>query len=802
MSRLPAEKQTVSTALERLKRVGDMSMREALYRLGEKVRTELDRLRASAGDAGKKSGAKPGRSAHSSFHDYLRGEPSGRFYFNPAARLGIFHRIADGYPGWIEAAAFEADRLCEHKVRILGFGEIELGREIDWHRDPVTGKSWPRKFWTDYDPVRDCSCGDSKVIHELNRHSHLPMLAKAYFLTGEEKYAVEAISQLRGWILQNPPLFGINWQSSLEIALRCTSWLWSLFFLLPSRSLDRETADRIGYSLFAQLEHVSRYPSIYSSPNTHLFGEAAVLCIAGMLFREDRRARRWYRRGMALLAEQLKKQILPDGVHIELSTYYHCYTIDFCLQVMALARRNGIEVSQEARESLERMVEFLAHVTLPDGTVPRLGDDDGGRALVLTRDDYSLYPEAFCSASVLLDRADFKYLAGSFREDTFWLLGDEALEAFNRLETRVPSRTRASFPAGGYFVQRSDWSTRADHVIMDCGGLGLPRGGHGHADTLSFALASRGREILVDPGTYRYNGAVRWRNHFRTTAAHNTVTVDGVPQSEPGGTFQWRSQARARIRRRLNRGGISYVEAEHDGYTRLPDPVKHLRRLLYCGGYWTLVDEFSGAGEHTFEASYQYAPGIPVEALEDAGDGRQIRVSVPGDAALELVALSSGRVTASVAEGSEDPIQGWVSRRYGAREPAPLLNLQMRAPVPSLLVTLLFPSAFLRGHRRFPQIYRLQAGHGVIACEIAGGFGRDILVCSPSQPETAVADLAVAAEFAHIRLDAEGACRSVFGAGVRRLEHRGKSLFANHEPAPFLIAGSEGDSAPKGVLRR
>ncbi len=167
-----------------------------------------------------------------------------------------------------------------------------MGREIDWHRDPVTGQIWEQRFWADYRPLHDSEGRDSKIIHELNRHQHLPRLAKAYLLTGDERYAGEAVAQLNSWIDQNPPGRGINWQSSLEIGnpgdLLVVDDL-PRFSL--RRSFDEASAQRIGDSLFAQLEHVHRYTSVFTSPNTHLIGEAAALYIAGLVFRDRKAAR-------------------------------------------------------------------------------------------------------------------------------------------------------------------------------------------------------------------------------------------------------------------------------------------------------------------------------------------------------------------------------------------------------------------------------------------------------------------------------------------------------------------------------
>src|SRR5208283_2398334 len=197
-----------------------------------------------------------------------------------------------------------------------------------------------RRYWADYAPAQESGGRDPKIIHELNRHQHLPRLAKAYFLTGDERYVSEAVAQLNSWIDQNPPGIGINWQSSLEIAIRAISWLWTIFPLLRSKSFDDASAQRIGDSLFAQLDHVHRYLSVFSSPNTHLIGEAAALFIAGLVFRDRSRPAAWLRHASALLTEATEKQILDDGVYGELSSCYHCYALDFCLQAMVLAEQN------------------------------------------------------------------------------------------------------------------------------------------------------------------------------------------------------------------------------------------------------------------------------------------------------------------------------------------------------------------------------------------------------------------------------------------------------------------------------
>src|SRR6185295_794874 len=151
---------------------------------------------------------------------------------------------------------------------------------------------------------------------------------------------------------------------------------------------------------FSQLEHVYRHTSVYSSPNTHLIGEAAALFIAGLVFRDQKRPAAWLERGAALLSEAVDKQVLDDGVYGELSSCYHCYALDFYLHAMVLAERNRYYLQGHVRRKVCDMLGFLMHLTRPDGTIPLLGDDDGGRVLALQQRNYRSFCDALCLGAV------------------------------------------------------------------------------------------------------------------------------------------------------------------------------------------------------------------------------------------------------------------------------------------------------------------------------------------------------------------------------------------------------------------
>jgi hypothetical protein len=207
-------------------------------------------------------------------------------------------------------------------------------------------------------------------------------------------------------------------------------------------------------------------------------------------------------------------------------------------------------------------------------------------------------------------------------------------------------------------------------VAFDCGELGFGAiAAHGHADALSFTLRAFGVDVLVDPGTYDYFTYPAWREYFRSTRAHNTVEVDGLDQSEMLGKFLWGRRAVARCLTWEPSAQGGRVVGEHDGYLRLPDPVRH-RRTLHLDGerrVLTVHDELVARGAHRIAVSFHLAEHCEVAS---AGGGDHRISAGTGELTLSLDA----RLTGQVLRGATSPIAGWISRGYHRRTPAPSIR--------------------------------------------------------------------------------------------------------------------------------
>jgi hypothetical protein len=610
-------------------------------------------------------------------------------FFAGASDPGTVAELAERLPDHRPELLARAEQALAGRFDLLGYRGLIFGDPVDWHLDPVSGRRAPRLHWSRIDALDEGRVGDSKVIWELNRHQWLVTLAQAHRLTGEERYAQAFARSVGEWMDANPCGCGINWASSLEVALRLISWCWSLVLLRRSPALTPELFGRLRRSLEQHATHVERYLSFYFSPNTHLTGEALGLYYAGTLLPDLAGADRWRARASRILAAELVGHVLEDGVYFEQSTGYQRYTVEIALHVLALAARHGWPASPALVDRVQAMLDFLLAVSPGAAQAPAIGDADGGWLLPLARRAPGDLRGVFALAAALLGRADYAWAAGGAAPELLWMLGPEGLDAFDSLRPRPPAAPPSRlFAKGGYAVMRAGWTPGAPHLVFDAGPLGCAvSGGHGHADLLSVQCSAFGEPFVIDPGTGGYTAA-GGRGFFRSTAAHSTVTVDGQGQAEPAGPFSWRQRPSARLLRWSSDEKLDFAEAEHDAYARLADPVRHRRRVLFVKPRcWIVVDDLLGAAVHRLDVRFQLGGA---QVALDAGPW--VRATSRGRV-LWIRAFCREPLEARVVRGQREPREGWASPDYGRQQPAAVLVFGATARLPLRVATLLWPSA-------------------------------------------------------------------------------------------------------------
>jgi hypothetical protein len=403
--------------------------------------------------------------------------------------------------------------------------------------------------------------------------------------------------------------------------------------------------------------------------------EAKTLAMLGLLFPELPGATRWLQTGLRILWTQVRRQFHPDGVHTEQATQYHTLCTGELWEILNLLRRNSLSIPSDILDRFEAAVDFQTTIVKPDGHIPLFGDS-------VRHDLHRRFDPRW--ASLWLGKG--RPFAGSLDEETSWLLGTMTCS-----DAAAPAPTSRAFPHGGYVVMRDN----ATYLALDCGPFGdemVPS--HGHADALSLEVCVLDQTLLTDSGGFSYHASPIWRDYFRGTRAHNTIVVDGADQSQLVGRREVSHRAQARLIDWICTPSADWAVAEHDGYTRLPDPVIHRRRVLFIGkgsklrpSYWLVVDSLMGAVPHQAEWHFHLHPDVDW-LLEPNTNSLQATV---GQVALKIALAPSDSLTTKIVTGQESPPLGWVSFESGQKKPAPTLVLSQQGDLPTHLPIVLYP---------------------------------------------------------------------------------------------------------------
>jgi hypothetical protein len=663
------------------------------------------------------------QTVHQALLGRLQRRPS-RFVLDPASAETLVAHVHARWPDAAADAAGRADRILAGRYDVLGYHDLRFtsaGHGIDWHLDPVHDRRAPAAFWTDV-PYLDAICGDHKVIWELNRHQHWLQLVRALWLTRDPRYRLAIIERLESWLAANPPLVGINWASMLEIGFRAMSWMWALHGLLATPDSDQVPwlVDML-VALDRQLTHVEQNLSYYFSPNTHLTGEALALYVVGFALPELAASGRWVARGRDILFQEIDRQIHADGGHAEGSTHYHRYTMDIYLLALLTARHaQDTAAIPRFTDAVTRLAEFTLAVSDDRGLLPLIGDDDGGMLWPITGRACRDVRDSLALAAVVLGRADLA--PWGIPEEVLWVGGCEAVDREVRIGTErdvmasAPSRT---FRDCGYFIARD---AGGGHAVFDVGRHGYLNCGHAHADALAITLSIGYRPLLVDPGTSSYMDRTR-RDQMRGSTSHNTVTIDGRPQSIPDGPFRWRTRSDARLHASRHNPSFDWAEASHDGYA----PLRHRRTLLRMSSGWFVIDEILGNGPHTTQTLWHFEPewAVTVDA-----PGR-IRATAASGAFAWLVHDTGA---ATLDRGNEQLGLGWHAPVYGTRIPAWVADVRSEGLAPFDAVTWIGDAS----DGMPPSLERLSprtdSADRAIAARVKTGDRTAVLLVRPGEP--------------------------------------------------------------------
>ena len=623
----------------------------------------------------------------------LRGAAQGRGWFDASA---VPAQAADARYGapWVQvppqrddaAILAAADALLRDGLPVFDAVVPLADGAPAWNRDPKTGIAIPAIFGLDID-FRHIGDGiDIKYLWELNRHVWWVPLAQAYAVGGGERYLAVLGRLIDSWLAACPYPRGANWSSPVEHGIRLLNW--SIVWHLVGGAASPLFAGVAGQqrlalwqeSIYQHIRFASDNYSFYSSSDNHLIGEAAGVLVGALTWDLWPETRRLGERARQLLEEEIGKQFAADGVNLEQALCYHKFSLEFLLASAACGQAAAQPLSTAFMQRMASALVFLGAMYDDRGQVAPIGDADDGKVFSFVGDGAaSSYTAMLRAGALLFDSALLRAKVGAHAERS-WL----------RLPLRAdagpgPARWPSHFADGGYIIVGQGLHTSEEtlRLTMDVGALGYNRiAGHGHADALSLLLSGGGHDFLVDPGTYCYNAAPALRHYFRGTSGHSTACVDGLDQSVYGGSFLWLRDIATTVHRFDDNGATACIDASHDGYRRLDDPVTHRRQVTLARDTLAVEvrDSLSCGGSHALAVHWHFDAACAVSGSGASWQARR------GDSVLHIDVEAPG-CTVELISGQEEPPLGWMSRRFYTRSASPVLRISGTADLATVVVT-------------------------------------------------------------------------------------------------------------------
>ena len=573
-------------------------------------------------------------------------------------------------PGDVRRLLRTADEILAGRWDVLGVTRQDMVAP-DWFLDPLSGRRAPQAEYCFSINHRDETItGNVKQVWELSRHHHLTLLASAYALTGNRRYAERAGSHLQSWWQQNPFLSGIHWTSGIELGIRLISWTWTRRLLDGWDGVqglfDQDELAR--KQIWWHQTYLSRFRSRGSSANNHVVAEAAGQLVAALAFPWFEESTAWADESASLLQQELTHNTFPSGVNRELASDYHGLVAELGLIAGAEADRAGRPLPDATWRSLGRMLDVAAACLDCGHQAPRQGDSDEGRALVIACPEGNRWEALLALGQALFDAPEWWPPAQPGVASTLLT----ALARRRPLPDR-PARRPWHFGDAGITIFRSE---PADGPEIWCRCDSGPHGflsiaAHAHADALSIEVRHDGTEILTDPGTYCYSGDPPFRRYFRSTIGHNTLEVLGRDQSISGGPTMWIRHAESRLTSLESSpdGDEGRWAAEHYGYRTLDPPVTHRRTGEFRGKQRLIeiTDEVDGADRPPVRLAFHLGPTV-----EASLDGCILTLrwqDRDGGEATATMTLPSS-LGWSLIRGASDPVLGWYSPAFGQKVPA------------------------------------------------------------------------------------------------------------------------------------
>lgn len=558
-----------------------------------------------------------------------------------------------------------ANEILKHNFTVLN-KKHSFSQKIDWSSAFDKDKTWAKGYFEKLNQEtynngfqNPLYIGDVKLPWEFNKHLHFIILAQAYTATGDEKYTQEFIDQILDWINENPYEYNQPWTQTLIVSHRVIAWVVALGVFRTSNLLTEEIWFKIFISLDQHADYIEKHYEIGERASNHLLGNLAAQIVVCSVFPEISGSNMKIARALKMLADELDKQIYPDGADYEQSLSYHRVILEFLLLLGLLNHKKIIKIPVKIINIIKKMTQFLQFSAQPSGYYQPISDADGARVFMVNNNVLDTKP----------------YL-------------DFAAKIFGQKIYQI-KQTSKEFTNSGYCFLRKDWGKKsawmffdAGPISMGCNDENLELGTHGHSDTLNFGLALGEQTVITDIGSYAYTTERPFHHYFRSGFGHNIPIVDGQDENILT-DYPWVMKQVAQGRKLKSKftRDIDYVSGEHNGYKRLKNPVSLKREIIFHKkeNWAAIIDTFDTTGSHEIMELLHLFPGLNAIKKKDHLTIKSLNFVIKPMYDFEVEQVF----------GQNKPVEGWYALDFGLKVSAEVIKIKTKINGTTRLVTLL-----------------------------------------------------------------------------------------------------------------
>ena len=547
--------------------------------------------------------------------------------------------------------------------------------------------SWPSHQWLDLrgnDEHPDWGKGLSQAHTSIARATWVTELTTAFALTGDAKYAAQAMQLVKSFVAATPfvldPRFvedhdtyfggpGDTTQMTSYRLFRWTDFLHSGAVHAPGVVSDEDVFWLVKQIWFYTMQFARLLGDPLRRDNHHLLDHGHVPFVMGLTFPEFSISKELVREGARVIRHHFGLNLLPDGAYAEHSTNYQYHVLFHFTHPHGVAKANGYKLFSAAQvKQMRKWVEFSARCGKPDGMLPGIGDEPGrplhhlfGSLATPVMDDKL----AAMSRGLGCVPGSHQFITAAEvgRAMKRWQPGKRLPFGLSEYYTspprkpdpkQLPTPATCQYPDGGYTFFRSEWSPDADYLAVSH--FSGDYGGHAHWDMMSFTLHTKGRTLIGDPAAWlyvspRFHGhggdhrkqiteqPLTYRGYSYSVNAHNCLVMndDTIKPLEAmnHGTF-WGGWPPKHGLGVFEAGGpIEVAEVWHDANY----PTRHRRFFVHIVGVgFVIVDLLSkrpNLSPHQYSQYFHFEGDVSISP-ETPEPGLPLRASA-GDAACLIV---------------------------------------------------------------------------------------------------------------------------------------------------------------------